>query len=582
MNIIKYITSLIKRQKILKLNAGKSESKPLSDTQSFITLQEIQKILNDENEFNKLLDPKKNKDFFYDDLNFDSYIQAVKDYVSFFLQKGVTFDKNVLSRATIITGSKFHNNKPTKSPTLTQIACNLLLNPNVNNNHTRFNEKNGKYETDYVYDSLTDFTDYMTNPELFHSFNKLVCVAGEHVEAHELRDSLLDLSSDFRQFSNILHYNNDMNNNFNNLYSKSYDKKSVQNKNILRKITFDSKKYTLNPDFENLIMSMIPKNITDKGTLSYEIYKAVCLATQYDTGYFIMRNDQFSQDFVDKLRHVNISDLTVENNRLVCSTFSELYCYILSKFGIESHLIESKSPQNLDNDICHRLVEVVTDNDIIYADATNGIVDEYNLNMTDMSRAKLGLEPANFKSVNGKIYGSDKQHQATKYKLQSELDEIKGLMDELSVDSNTNDITVSDRVNIMKHQLRKLPAAKLGNYATIQYMTALFSNLFSQYNSKNNKLVSISKSLYIKESEDIYSYFPIVYLKKSENENAYEYYCYSQEEGLKQIALEELQNLLSTGKLHYIAGKEDRIPGLHADTKQHDISTDTSDDLDNR
>ena len=36
MNIIKYITSLIKRQK----------------------------ILNDENEFNKLLDPKKNKDFF--------------------------------------------------------------------------------------------------------------------------------------------------------------------------------------------------------------------------------------------------------------------------------------------------------------------------------------------------------------------------------------------------------------------------------------------------------------------------------------------------------------------------------------
>ena len=64
MNIIKYITSLIKRQKILKLNAGKSESKPLSDTQSFITLQEIQKILNDENEFNKLLDPKKNKDFF--------------------------------------------------------------------------------------------------------------------------------------------------------------------------------------------------------------------------------------------------------------------------------------------------------------------------------------------------------------------------------------------------------------------------------------------------------------------------------------------------------------------------------------
>lgn len=581
MNIIKYIKLLFQRRKILKLDVGKSEPKQLSDTNSLITIQEITKILNDENEFSKLLDPKRNKEFFHDDLCFDSYIQAVKDYISFFLQRGTVFDKAVLSRASIITGTKFHNNRPSKYATLNQIACNLLLSPNIDNNHIRFNELNEKYETDYKYDSLTDFTNYMTNPNLFHSYSRQICVAGENVEAHELRDCLLDLSSDFCKFSSILYYDDIMSNNFNNLHLNSYDKENRQKKNIISKFEFNAEKYALNPDFENLVLGMIPKDITDKGTLSYEIYKAVCLATQYDAGYFVMRGkDKFSQDFIDRLRRTDISDLTTEKNRLICTTFSELYCYFLSKYGIKSLLVESKSPENINNNICHYLVQVNTENDVIYADATNGVVDDHGLNMTDMTRAKLGIEPANFKSTNGKTYGSDKQHKASSYKLQSQLDEIKSQIDEISAKSNTDEITVSDRINIMKRQLQKLPTAKLGNYATVQYMTMLFDHLFSHYTSKNNTLVSISKSLYVQEGEDIYSYFPIVYLQKDKDE--YEYYCYNQENGLKQMELKDLKHLLDTGKLNYIVGKENRIPGLHTDTKQHDTTADVSDNLSER
>ena len=90
----------------------------------------------------------------------------------------------------------------------------------------------------------------------------------------------------------------------------------------------------------------------------------------------------------------------------------------------------------------------------------------------------------------------------------------------------------------------------------------------------------MSLNMYVQEGEDIYSYFPIVYLQKDKDE--YEYYCYNQENGLKQMELKDLKHLLDTGKLNYIVGKENRIPGLHTDTKQHDTTADVSDNLSER
>lgn len=548
MNIFETIKFLINRKKVLQLNPGSVEHANLDDTGVTITIEQIEKILKDEENFKKFLNPKENQSFFHDGIIFNTYVQAVRDYIKFFLQRSVVFDKEVLKRASIITGEKFKNNKPKPNSyyNLKEIASKLITLPDV----SQYNPNS------HSFDSLSDFVKYMNDENIVHSDSILDSVCGFEVIASELRAELIKLPTDLNNYSDVLVLNDEMQTKIDSLSPK---RENIPEKKIIKtKTRFDSTKYTINPDFEKLVMSHIPKDITDKGKLAYEIYKAVCLCVEYDVGYFIKGNDELSQDFIKRLRNKTLSELDENDNRVICTRFTELYCYFLSKYDIESEIIETKSLNANEDGPFHWSARVKLENDIILVDGTNGIFDQNGVNMTDMTRAKIGLNPANFKSFKKNDYSSEVDSSALGYVFQKDVDIIQKLIEEQDLDLKRNEITISDRLEIMKLQLQKLKGTNLGNYATVQYMTALFGKLLPQNYSKN--IVRITKSLYTQDAEDIYSYFPIIYMKSSNDE--YVYYAYDEEQGLRQISREILKSRIQSGDLQYIKGKEGHIPGL--------------------
>lgn len=162
MNIFKVISTKLNRGKVLKLNTPKKKNIDNIDSKKTITISSIRSILGNEETFEKFLDWNQNQDFFGEGLFFEDYIQASKDYISYFMNRGVTFGKDELKRASIITGEKYKNSKEKKKVghTVDELIANTIYNTGtiesiVNNDNQEIDEvlKDKIYELPKIFSS---------------------------------------------------------------------------------------------------------------------------------------------------------------------------------------------------------------------------------------------------------------------------------------------------------------------------------------------------------------------------------------------------------------------------------------------
>ena len=555
MNIFEFLKTKMNRNRIKRLNPGNSVQRDNGDTKELITISTIESILRDKNTYKEFMDPSKNQRFFEKGCSFEDYQQAVKDYVRFFSRRNVVFDKKELKRASTITGEKYKNSKQKKPSqySLEEIAARLIYEPNVNTYKSGMQELN----------SLSNFTAFINDDHINHSSHMLTSVCGMDVVDVDLRQQLLSIPSYFDAQSKALRLDTDMYLQIGSMMEKMQQK----NKNgsvITQRMKFYPQSYSVNPDFEKIIMSKIPTNIKDKGRLAYEIYKAVYSTVEYDVGYFIKKNDELSEDYVERLKSKDISELDENNKKVVCTTATELYCYMLSKYGINSCIVTTRNTANVNNTRSHWYAEVFLDDDVISADATNGVLDSNKLHMTDMTRIKLGLNPANFISQKGRDYSVKVSEKSPAYALQGDVDFIKQMIDELDMNTTPQEVTVDEKIDILQAQLKKIKDINIGNLATVQYIRSLFSKLFLTYQN----VIGLTGSLYIQDGQDNYNYYPIIYLKQVDG--GYRYYSYDKDSGLKQMSGETIEEMIGRGELQVTKGKMGHVPGVNGNWHDKD------------
>ena len=129
----------------------------------------------------------------------------------------------------------------------------------------------------------------------------------------------------------------------------------------------------VNVDLINYVKDNLPSNLKGDLEVALSIYMLLCNVLKYDPDYVIYGEFDRTNDF---------SEVTRENNKIVCYHFAVIYKKILELYGIESKLSEGCN---------HMEVSIRIDNMIVYADPTRSgfFADKYK--MGDLSNLKFGL-----------------------------------------------------------------------------------------------------------------------------------------------------------------------------------------------
>lgn len=155
----------------------------------------------------------------------------------------------------------------------------------------------------------------------------------------------------------------------------------------------------LNDNFYNSIISNIPEGL-DKVTFSRAVYIELNKRVEYSPDMVFFNHDLRNKS-VDRIYNKNIGNVTKEENQITCKGWAELYSYILQKNGIDSYVIKKAK---------HYKVQIITENEIIQADATVQLTSKHGTAiMDDLTRAKIGEEPVGFISKNRNFEGIDKK-----------------------------------------------------------------------------------------------------------------------------------------------------------------------------
>ena len=256
----------------------------------------------------------------------------------------------------------------------------------------------------------------------------------------------------------------------------------------------------------------------------------------------------------------DISDITPDKNSVICTVWAELYSYFLKQYGIESSVVAAVRDGVVAS---HKFVEIYLEDQVVKADATNVTKSHYDRSsMSDMTRIKLGIMPAGFRSKN-----FDKL--SRKYQIQSLADkitEIKRLIDtvqernqpEATSKRRERAMKIKERLKIISEQIKE---SKLDNMANVQYLKTLCTVFFS--NEQQRGTVILNNSVYTQNQAGKCFIKPVIAINIGTSEQPkYKYIILNnKEDGLQAVQGQELIKAMSDGKLNIIKTRS-QIPGL--------------------
>ena len=135
-----------------------------------------------------------------------------------------------------------------------------------------------------------------------------------------------------------------------------------------------SRKYKINDD----LISCVDQNLCfyeNDLQLAITIYILIAKKFFYSPKYACLS---------DMKEFRNVSDITLDNNEVICTQWSKIYCSLLKKYGIESKVVFDKQG--------HCFVSFVVDGLTYLADASRYGGDLFNYKLSDFSNVQFGLE----------------------------------------------------------------------------------------------------------------------------------------------------------------------------------------------
>ena len=121
--------------------------------------------------------------------------------------------------------------------------------------------------------------------------------------------------------------------------------------------------------------------IDDKVEIAATIYILLSKLFWYSPK-FIVNNDYSLVD--------DLSDITLENNEIICLHWAIIYSKLLNLYGIENSLLGSDE---------HLMIKVMINKYVIFADATRYGVEDREYILADLTNTKIGIKVKSFKTL---------------------------------------------------------------------------------------------------------------------------------------------------------------------------------------
>ena len=314
------------------------------------------------------------------------------------------------------------------------------------------------------------------------------------------------------------------------------------------------KKVELNPDLHDAIIEKMPEGISRLEKAAY-IYAKMCTILTYDNRFMAANQEGEAAEKHKSLDYV--SQISPENNEVVCFEFNMIYAKMLDEQGLHFKS-EYKDMIGEYYGYGHANLEFRDGKFIVQADSVASTLGG------DIVRAKLGLPLAGFECESKNIF-TQKEFQDkvnAMYELvQSQERENDPWNEYDSLTENLHPVEFDEKKAIL---LDKLKTTSLRGIDAMGYALQLRKALFSEQERRDNISVVVLRNNAVNGEGPKLEAGAVIAMNGSnfdDQPSETSYYYLSSNRELSSITLEDVKGRLNDGIFEYIERNDPKIPG---------------------
>ncbi len=475
------------------------------ETAEYIPIDKIEAIINGKENIQDLIkDPKDEK----------VYIKAILDYKNAIEELGYDLTSEQLDVINSVTNSSFKSEEDLDK---TQPLITLDYLESVVKD-PKLKEKISNYEE---------------NKDFFLGFPKNVWIENikKYYNALEKKDSI---SIGISNISEIIYDRN----------IEHYGKRFVS----------DEK---LNEEFKNDILAFIPRvdgkidSSVSKIELAKEIYKRLNSRVKYSQTYRALV-DTGNVEVLSKIYNQDISSVTLQENEVICNSWSKIYCKLLEEIGCESVIT---------GDGKHKYVTFIADDEIIEADGTNAKVSDIDgSDINDLARSKLDMPIAGFKIKTNREKQKEimsKEKEETKVIDITKILEMDGSFDK-DLSSKVLGSSIETKLKLLNDSFVNTVNENADSLDMMAYLNVVMTSVFTKEEMEKiqKKNISINRS---EGGESKYDVSRIISVKSEKSPDEFSCYVIATSGELQPISKEEIIERFNRGEYENLSKKGEEL-----------------------
>lgn len=313
-------------------------------------------------------------------------------------------------------------------------------------------------------------------------------------------------------------------------------------------------KVELNPDLHDAIIEKMPEGISRLEKAAY-IYAKMCTILTYDNRFMAANQKGEAAEKHKSLDYV--SQISPENNEVVCFEFNMIYAKMLDEQGLHFKS-EYKDMIGEDYGDGHANLEFRDGKFIVQADSVASILGG------DIARAKLGLPLTGFEceSPNKRVQKEFQDKVNAMYELvQSQERENDPWNEYDSLTENLYPVEFDEKKAIL---LDRLKSTNLRGIDAMTYALQLRKALFSEQERRDNISVVVLRNNAVNGEGPKLEAGAVIAMNGSnldDQPSETSYYYLSSNKELSSITLEDVKSRLNDGTFEYIERNDPKIPG---------------------
>lgn len=313
-------------------------------------------------------------------------------------------------------------------------------------------------------------------------------------------------------------------------------------------------KVELNPDLHDAIIEKMPEGISRLEKAAY-IYAKMCTILTYDNRFMAASQKGEAAEKHKSLDYV--SQISPENNEVVCFEFNMIYAKMLDEQGLHFKS-EYKDMSGEYYGYGHANLEFRDGKFIVQADSVASILGG------DIARAKLGLPLTGFEceSPNKRTQKEFQDKVNAMYELvQSQERENDPWNEYDSLTENLYPVEFDEKKAIL---LDRLKSTNLRGIDAMTYALQLRKALFSEQERRDNISVVVLRNNAVNGEGPKLEAGAVIAMNGSnldDQPSETSYYYLSSNKELSSITLEDVKSRLNDGTFEYIERNDPKIPG---------------------